>query len=305
MTRAGQAGIPGERRARKIEGQFVPRLVEMMESPAYRVLSLSARRCLDRIEIEHMRHGGRANGQLPITYEHFVEYGLHRHAIGPALRELQALGFIQITERGVAGNASHRAPNKFRLTYIAEGRARPTHEWRRIKSVEEAELVAKAARLGTNETPRKYRVQKQKPVPVSANRQCRIPSPKRTNQDRKTSRSPVPDSITTSRFSEGSRQQRARKPAWSVPVLKQVYPGSPTIVHLKSLYRSQAELAGDPNDVWVPPSSPIARLGTVGAVLPGMAAQPRSGVAATEGLETSADRASGLMAERGRSHIDD
>jgi len=160
MYRGGQAGIPGERRARKIEGQFVPRLVEMIESPAYRVLSLSARRCLDRIEIEHMHHGGRENGQLPITYDHFVEYGVHRHAIGPALRELQALGFIEITERGVAGNAADRAPNKFRLTYVYSGRARPTHEWRRPKSVEDAELIAKIARSGASEIPRQWRVQK-------------------------------------------------------------------------------------------------------------------------------------------------
>jgi DNA-binding transcriptional regulator YhcF (GntR family) len=175
MTRAGQAGIPGERRARKIEGQFVPRLVEMLESPAYRILSLSARRCLDRIEIEHIHHGGQENGQLPVTYDHFSEYGVHRHAIRRALRELAALGFIEITEQGVAGNAAHRAPNKFRLTYIRVGRVQPTHEWRHVKSTDDAEMIAKAARLGTNETSRKYRVQKQKPVPVSANHQCRIP----------------------------------------------------------------------------------------------------------------------------------
>src|SRR5215207_1251987 len=102
MTRAGQAGIPGERRARKIDGQFVPRIIAMMESPAYRVLSLSAHRTLSRIEIELGHHGGHENGSLPVTYDQFVEYGIHRHAIGPALRELVALGFIEITEPGVA-----------------------------------------------------------------------------------------------------------------------------------------------------------------------------------------------------------
>src|SRR5262245_10931340 len=117
MTRSGQFGIPGERRARKIEGQFIPRLVEMMEAPSYRVLSLAAHLCLSRIEVELAHHAGYDNGRLIVTYDQFVEYGLHRHAIAPALRELQALGFIEITERGVAGNAQHRAPNRFRLTY--------------------------------------------------------------------------------------------------------------------------------------------------------------------------------------------
>jgi hypothetical protein len=160
MTRAGKAGIPGERRARKFDGQFIGRLVAMMESPAYRVLSLSARRCLDRIEIELANHGGHGNGELVVTYEQFVEYGVHRNAIGPALRELEALGFIEITEHGVAGNAAERAPNQFRLTYRNAGRAKPTHEWRRITSTEEAMMAAQDARSNLREN---YRVKKQNP----------------------------------------------------------------------------------------------------------------------------------------------
>jgi hypothetical protein len=165
MTRAGQADIPGRRKARKIEGQYVPHRRAMVESPAYRVLSLSARRCLDRIEIEHMQHGGNENGRLPVTHDHFREYGIDGHAIAPALRELEALGFIEITEHGVAGNADRRAPNKFRLTYI-HADWKPTDEWRRIKTIEEARAIAKTARL-PREQPRKWRVQKQKPVGVS------------------------------------------------------------------------------------------------------------------------------------------
>src|SRR6266516_5120824 len=92
------------RRKNRIAGQFSARLIEMMESPAYMALGGSARKVLDRLEIEHAHHGGNDNGKLPCTYEHFVDYGVHRLAIGPALRELEALGFIEITERGRAGN---------------------------------------------------------------------------------------------------------------------------------------------------------------------------------------------------------
>src|SRR5262249_26631794 len=35
-------------------------------------------------------------------------YGIDRHAIGPAIRELVALGFVEITEHGRAGNADWR-----------------------------------------------------------------------------------------------------------------------------------------------------------------------------------------------------
>ena len=41
----------------KIGAIFVPHTVEMLESPAWCVLSVSARRVLDRIELEHMYHG--------------------------------------------------------------------------------------------------------------------------------------------------------------------------------------------------------------------------------------------------------
>ena len=88
-----------------------------LRSPAYRVLSLSARRLLDRMEIELADHGGTDNGKLPVTYDDFERYGIHRHAVGPAIRELVALGFVEITEVGRAGNAEWRKPNVFRLTY--------------------------------------------------------------------------------------------------------------------------------------------------------------------------------------------
>jgi len=41
----------------KISGQFAARLIEMMESPAYRVLSLSAHRVLDRERAGRADHG--------------------------------------------------------------------------------------------------------------------------------------------------------------------------------------------------------------------------------------------------------
>jgi hypothetical protein len=149
------------RRKNKIAGQFSARTIEMMESPAFCTLSYSARRVLDRIEIEHAHHGGHDNGQLPVTYNQFHDYGIHRHAISPALREAGALGFIEITEHGRAGNAECRRPNKFRLTYRYTGRAKPTDEWRKIKTLEEAEMVAQAARRGSKP--------KHLPVMVSAN----------------------------------------------------------------------------------------------------------------------------------------
>lgn len=141
---SGDAG----RRRNKIAGQFAARPISMLESPAYRALSRAAHQVLARIEIEHAHHGGADNGVLPVPYDHFVEYGLHRHAIAPALRELEALGFIERTTRGAALNGDMRQPSLYRLTYRhAKGvDGDGTHEWRKVKTIEEAEAMAKEAR---------------------------------------------------------------------------------------------------------------------------------------------------------------
>jgi hypothetical protein len=153
----------------KISGQFAVRHIKMLESPAYRVLSLSAHRVMARIEIEFARHGGEDNGKLPVTFEHFVEYGMDRHAVAPAIRELSALGFIEITEAGRSGNNELRRPNKFRLTFrhcvgrMGDG----THEWRLIDTIEKAQALADAAR--------KPPPKKKFPVGVSRQAQCGKP----------------------------------------------------------------------------------------------------------------------------------
>src|SRR5258708_7616015 len=135
------------RKRNKIDGQFNARLIEMMESPAYRVLSLSAHRVLDRISIELALHGGNDNGKLPVTYDQFEEYGIHREAIPPAIREFEALGFIEVTQRGRASAGEFRSPNLFRLTCVnCKSTPTPTHEWRRIPDMETAEALARIAR---------------------------------------------------------------------------------------------------------------------------------------------------------------
>lgn len=150
-------------RRTKIAGQFAARTIEMLELPAFRVLSLSARRVLDRLEIELAHHGGQDNGRLPVTYEHFHEYGIHRHAVGPAIRECVQLGFVEITEAGRGGNAEFRRPNLFRLTYKHAGPAAPTDDWRKIETIEGAEALARAARKAS---PQDLRPNKRKLIAV-------------------------------------------------------------------------------------------------------------------------------------------
>jgi hypothetical protein len=183
----------GRRRERRtsIGGQFAARLIEMLESPAFGVLSLSARRVLDRLEIELAHHGGTDNGRLPVTYDDFVAYGIHRHAISPAIREAVALGFLQITQRGRAGNAEFRSPNYFRLTYkpskdvLGDG----SHEWRRIETTAQATEIASEARRSSGGFQSPTR-KKQK----SSAGKRQISVPEITTQ---TSKAPVPEIATT------------------------------------------------------------------------------------------------------------
>lgn len=140
------------RRYNRISGQFASRLIELLESPAWRTLSLSARRVIERIEIELAHHGGNDNGRLPVTYQNFCDYGIAYKAIAPAVREAAALGFIEVTEKGRAGNAEFRSPSLFRLTFVPQ-RYGNTHEWRKIATMEDAEHLAREARR----TPKKQK----------------------------------------------------------------------------------------------------------------------------------------------------
>jgi hypothetical protein len=184
----------------------------MMESPAFQVLSLTGHRVLARIEIELAHHGGNDNGRLPVTFDHFVEYGVHRHAIAPALREVCALGFVEVTEHGRAGNAEWRRPNLFRLTYRHVGNAEPTNEWKRIKTKEDAERIAHEARrpaVRRNKTP----------VSISANSQCGNLHRKHDFHGAETATTGRgPESITTSIFSGRSPPGRSSHPSLSVVV---------------------------------------------------------------------------------------
>jgi hypothetical protein len=176
-----------KRRKTKIGGTFSWRLIEMMESPAFGALSLSGRRMLDRLEIELANHGGTDNGKLPVTFDDFCRFGIHRHAVAPAIREVVALGFVEITKAGRAGNAEYRTPNVFRLTYRNTEYADQTDDWRRIKGAEDALLIADAARKSVDKNYNYRRTKIRNPVPETIT--VTVPV---------NALAPVPETITTS-----------------------------------------------------------------------------------------------------------
>ena len=119
---------------------FVAHSRELRESPAWRALPDNARRLLDRLELEHMLHGGAENGRLPVTYSDFEGAGLRRKSISLAIRQCVAFGFLEITRRGGRSISDIRPPSLYRLTYVhgRGGGGAPTDEWRKILTDEQA-----------------------------------------------------------------------------------------------------------------------------------------------------------------------
>jgi hypothetical protein len=85
-----------------------------------------------------------------VTFDDFEAYGISPKSVAPALREVQVLGFVRVTERGRPSKSDFgRHPNHFELTYIHGAAPRydeETDEWKQHKTLEEALRVAKEAR---------------------------------------------------------------------------------------------------------------------------------------------------------------
>lgn len=114
-------------------GSFVMHRRDLLESCAWRVLTIQARRLLDRIELEHLRRGGKHNGSLKVTYDGFRDHGVGKRGnIVWAIAQAEALGLIEVTHGG------RGAVNEYRLTYLPSPAADATDEWRAVTDIEDA-----------------------------------------------------------------------------------------------------------------------------------------------------------------------
>ena len=106
---------------------------EMLESPAWRFLTENGRQFVFRIILEHMHHGGTENGNLPVTYNNFEEFGIRRKSIFLACNLALALGWIERTEIGGRSWADIRKPSKYSLTWLPLRDGTPaTNRWQRL-----------------------------------------------------------------------------------------------------------------------------------------------------------------------------
>lgn len=130
----------------------------LLESPAWAALSLPARRVIDRVLVEHMAHGGAENGNLPVSYDDFVAYGVRRNSVAPAIAEAVALGLLDHQRGRSGGSNATRRVQVFRLTWLrSSSNEPPTNRWKRIKSPTDARKVADTARGTTTDSRRHAR----------------------------------------------------------------------------------------------------------------------------------------------------
>lgn len=126
---------------KSIPGQFVPHRFDLLMSPSWRFRPMPLARILERLEIEHMRHGGAANGQLYVSYGQFVQEGVSRKSVAKALQLGQTLGLLEVMPHSGVMRGNIRDPNAYRLTYLATSRKPPTDEWRLVTETKAKQLV--------------------------------------------------------------------------------------------------------------------------------------------------------------------
>jgi len=86
--------------------------LSLLTSLAWRSLSLNARRFVEFLMIEHMRHGGKANGKLLAPRRQLEQFGIGSHFISSAIEECEHIGLVNV-RRGVG-----RRPSLYALTWL-------------------------------------------------------------------------------------------------------------------------------------------------------------------------------------------
>src|SRR5215469_18265005 len=138
----------------RIEGPFVPMLIDTMGSPAWKATSAYARVVYMALRSRY-GHKIRNNGRIYLsTRDGAEETGFHKDTIVRSLRELSHYGFIVMTEPGCLGvNGRGKAPH-WRLTELGYMHDPPTRDFLKW----DGELFHE------QKSPRYYTRKKQNPV---------------------------------------------------------------------------------------------------------------------------------------------
>src|SRR5690242_9940784 len=115
----------------RIEGPFVPMLVDTMASPAWRAMSPHARLVYIALRSRY-GHKIRNNGRIYLSARDGAEEtGFTKNRIARALRELSYYGFIVMTKAGNLGIEGRGIAPHWRLTELGYMHEPPTRDFLR------------------------------------------------------------------------------------------------------------------------------------------------------------------------------
>lgn len=124
-------------------GPWVPIRLRLMESAAWRARSIPLIRMLERLEKEHMYHGGSSNGDLCVSFDQFVKAGLSRRIIKRTIELGKDLGLLAVKPGSQPLEGRMKPENRYRLTYLPTGKKAPTDEWKQVTDHIAANAVQK------------------------------------------------------------------------------------------------------------------------------------------------------------------
>ena len=128
---------------------------ELINSLAWRSMSVNCLKLTLRLLLEHINHGGLENGRLVCTYKDFQEYGLTRNKIRPAIEEADFLGLVK-HQRGERVFAKNQ-PNSYRLTFYGTDELHTaTNDWKRL--TEERLFSFKRKKREEKEKRKKFKI---------------------------------------------------------------------------------------------------------------------------------------------------
>jgi hypothetical protein len=109
--------------------QFAMLPRDLLESDAWRSAGINVRRVVDFLLLEHMRHAGKANGQLKAPYEQLEQFGVGARYMAQTIREAEDLGLIDCRRHGM------RSVNEYSLNWLPlHDGTTPNNRWREFKS---------------------------------------------------------------------------------------------------------------------------------------------------------------------------
>ena len=107
---------------------FVPLTRTLLENPKYRRLGINARRLIDFLALEHLRHGGAHNGYLFAPRRQLEQAGIGARYVTDAIEEAERAGLIAV-KRGTG-----KRPSTYALTWLPMGKrtgGAKALQWRR------------------------------------------------------------------------------------------------------------------------------------------------------------------------------